>query len=280
MDMTSERDRLDEAVAWIRRRCDLAPRVVLQLGSGLGPVADALDEAASFAMGEVPHLPPCTVVAHEGRVVLGLLHGVPVMALRGRFHLYEGHEPAVVARPTRIGARLGAGVLVVTNAAGGIREDLQPGTLMLIRDHLNLTGRNVLVGDNDEELGPRFPDMSAAYDPGLGAMAAEEARAAGVAMPEGVYAGLLGPTYETPAEVRMLATLGADAVGMSTVQEVVAAAHAGLRVLGLSCITNRAAGLAEGPLSHDEVLETTRRVEGRNRALVERLVARLAGEGV
>jgi purine-nucleoside phosphorylase len=222
----------------------------------------------------VPGFPTATVVGHAGNLIVGRLAGRPVVALAGRFHMYEGHDAALAGFPVRVLAALGAPVLVVSNAAGGVRRTFRPGDLMLIADHLNLLFRSPLVG----ALEPgdlRFPDMSAPYDDALRAAARAVAREQGVALQEGVYAGLLGPTYETPAEVRMLSLLGADAVGMSTVPEVIVARAIGMRVLGISCITNMACGLSPSPLSHDEVLETTRAVARSFESLVEGIVAAL-----
>jgi purine-nucleoside phosphorylase len=230
------------------------PRVGIVLGSGLGGLAEALEPSAVVSYRDVPGMPEPTVPGHHGAFVAGTLEGVPVLLQRGRLHLYEGHPPEVAVLPIRIMAALGARTLIVTNAAGGIRRTMPPPALMLISDHLNLTGRSPLVGLVGEGE-QRFPDMSAAYDPDLRARAREVARAAGLTIHEGVYAGLLGPSFETPAEIRMLATLGADAVGMSTVLEVIAARARGLAVLGVSCITNPAAGISPTPLDHEEVLE-------------------------
>lgn len=269
---------LDEATAFVRRRTTFTPRVALFLGSGFGPMADAVDAEASFAAGSVPHLAAGAVAGHEGRILLGRIADVPCFVLRGRPHLYEGHDPRVVARPVRLARRLGCSVLAVTNAAGGIREDLRPGDLMLLADHLNLTGGNPLVGPHEEALGPRFPDLRDAYDPDLRRIAREEARAAGCELAEGVYAALLGPSYETPAEIRMLRAMGADAVGMSTVHEVIAAVQGGMRVLGISGITNRAAGLGKGRLSHDDVLAVGARIQPRIHAVLERILRRIGGD--
>ena len=263
--MTTDRGRaaLARAAAAVRRRTSIEPRVALVLGSGLGAFADELEDAVPIPYGEIDGMPVSAVSGHAGNLVLGRAEGVPVVAMQGRVHLYEGHGAEAVVFGARLMVSLGARAMVVTNAAGGIREGLVPGDLMGIEDHLNLTGANCLVGGNDDELGPRFVDMTEAYDRELLALAERVAREQGLELRRGVYAGLLGPTYETPAEVRMLRTLGADAVGMSTVLEVIAARHMGARVLGMSCITNIAAGLGGGLLSHDEVKETADRVRGR-----------------
>jgi purine-nucleoside phosphorylase len=241
--------------------------VGIVLGSGLAGLADAVERPVVIPYAQVPGVPEPTVPGHRGEFVAGTLEGVPVILQRGRLHLYEGHDPATAVFPVRLMAGLGVEMLVVTNAAGGIRASITPPALMLISDHLNLTGRSPLMGPAPDGE-PRFPDMSAAYDPALRALAREVARDAGVTLHEGVYAGLLGPSFETPAEIRMLATLGADAVGMSTVLEVIAARARGLRVLGISTITNPAAGITDRPLDHEEVLEAGRAVARDLEALV------------
>lgn len=262
------RQTFGQAVESVRARRDVQPRVALVLGSGLGAFADELEDRLAIPYAEIDGMPVSNVSGHAGNLVLGVAEGVPVVAMQGRVHLYEGHGTEAVVFGTRLMVALGASTVVVTNAAGGIREGLSPGDLMGIQDHLNLTGSNCLVGTNDDTLGPRFVDMTEAYDRTLLKMADDAARSLGFEMKRGVYAGLLGPTYETPAEVRMLRTLGADAVGMSTVLETIAARHMGARVLGISCITNIAAGLGGGLLSHDEVKETADRVRDRFVALL------------
>ncbi|HVE78110.1 MAG TPA: purine-nucleoside phosphorylase [Gemmatimonadaceae bacterium] len=250
------------------------PTVALVLGSGLGALVDEIEGAVRVPFAEIPGFPGATVVGHRGAVVAGRLAGRQVVAFAGRFHLYEGHAPATAALPARVAAALGTETLFVSNAAGGIRRTFRAGDLMVIADHINLLWQNPLVGPvaAGEE---RFPDMSAPYDAALRALAHEAGRAAGVPLVEGVYAALQGPTYETPAEVRMLDRLGADATGMSTVPEVLAARALGMRVVGISCITNMACGITSGALSHDDVLETTRRVAGQFTGVVRELVARL-----
>jgi purine-nucleoside phosphorylase len=250
------------------------PALAIVLGSGLGGLADEIEDARRMPFAEVPGFPPATVIGHAGAIIAGTLEGRRVVALAGRFHLYEGHSAQLAALPVRVVHALGARALFVSNAAGAVRRTLRPGDLMVIEDHINLMWRNPLVGpvEPGEE---RFPDMSAPYDGALRAALHEAALAVGAAAQGGVYAGLLGPSYETPAEVRMLERLGADSVGMSTVPEVLAARALGMRVAGVSCITNLACGLAPTPLSHDEVLETTRRVGAAFRALVREFVKRL-----
>jgi len=251
---TEYRNRLDEAAAFLRPRLASSPRVGLVLGSGLAGLADAVEDRLVIPVAEIPGFEVSGVPGHAGELVSGTMADLDIVLLNGRVHLYEGHNPAEVVFPVRVMALLGVELLILTNAAGGIRSDLAPGRIMLIEDHINLTGQNPLVGPNLDGLGLRFPDMTRAYDPALGKIASEAATEAGVPLDVGVYAALSGPSYETPAEVRMLAVLGADAVGMSTVPETLAARHAGLRVLAFSMISNMAAGLGGTPLTHDEVL--------------------------
>ena len=245
----------------LERTLGPAPPVAVVLGSGLGDFAEGLADAKGVPYGDVPGFPPVGVEGHAGRLVVGSLPGpdgqpARVAALAGRAHLYEGHEPVEVVCAVRALWLWGVRALMLTNAAGGIREGYRPGDLMSISDHINLSGYNPLRGHNEARFGPRFPDMSAAYDPDFRRILKEAATELGVRLHEGVYVGLAGPSYETPAEIRMLRTVGGDAVGMSTVVEVIAARHCGLRVAGVSCITNLAAGLGQATLSHDEVKET------------------------
>jgi len=237
--------------------------VAVVLGSGLGAFADALDAPRSIGFSELPGFPRATVQGHKGQLVYGTLAPVPVLALQGRLHMYEGHDAATVAFPARVLAALGARALVVTNAAGGCNPSFAPGDLMRITDHLNLTGRNPLLGVNEDRLGPRFPDLTHAYDPRLAKALEEAARETGLTLRAGVYAQMNGPSYETPAEVRMVRSLGGDAVGMSTVPEVIVAAHMGVPLAGISCITNHAAGISQHPLTHREGVEVARAVEGK-----------------
>jgi purine-nucleoside phosphorylase len=248
--------------------------VAIVLGSGLSSLADEIDAVAKIPYRDVPGFPAATVVGHPGSLIVGRLEGKNVVALAGRFHVYEGHDVRLAAFPARVVHALGARTLIVSNAAGGVNRLWQPGDLMLIRDHINLTFRNPLTGPV-EESDLRFPDMSEPYDRELAELARSVASEQGVALREGVYVGLLGPTYETPAEVRMLAHLGADAVGMSTVPEVVVARALGMRVLGLSCITNLASGLTTNPITHAEVLEATAHAAEKFKRLVRGIVARL-----
>ena len=249
---------IDRAVASIRTHSELAPALGFVLGSGLGAFADEIEQAVRIDYAAIDGFPLPAVAGHGGRLVLGRIGTTPGAVLQGRVHLYEGHAPELVVRPVRVLAALGIEVLVLTNAAGAVNTAYAPGDVMVIRDHLNLQGANPLVGPNDDELGPRFPDMSAAYDAGLSDLLQECAGSAGLTVHAGVYAGMLGPSYETPAEIRMLRILGADAVGMSTVAEVIAARHTGLRVGAVSLITNKAAGLSATPLSHQEVQQAGR----------------------
>ena len=249
--------------------------MAIVLGSGLGDFADTLSGAVAMPYADLPHWPASTVVGHSGRLVIGTSAGKPVAALAGRVHAYEGHALGAVVFATRVMGRLGVKQIVLTNAAGGVNTGFSRGALMVIDDHINLFGANPLVGDNDERFGPRFPDMTEVYSPRLRRVADEAAAARGLSVAHGVYAGLLGPSYETPAEIRYLRAIGADAVGMSTCPEAIAARHMGLEVLGLSCITNMAAGVLPEPLNHDDVLETTRRVRGTFIALIEGIVERL-----
>ncbi len=251
-----------------------APEVAIVLGSGLGGLADRLADAVRIPYGKIPGFHVPTVQGHSGELVVGTLAGRPVIAQSGRFHLYEGHSAEVAALPARLFAELGVATFVVTNAAGGVRATFRPGTLMLITDHLNLTGQNPLTGPvmAGEQ---RFPDMSAAYDPALRALALSVAAEQGTPLEQGVYAALSGPSYETPAEIRMLRALGADAVGMSTVPEVIVANARGMRCLGISTVTNAAAGVSDAKLSHAEVMETAARVGQRLGDLIEGIVARI-----
>jgi len=256
-------EQVQETVQAIRQRAGgLAPRVGIILGSGLGAFADGFERKVVIPYAELPHFPHSSVPGHAGRMVLGLVGGEPVVAMQGRVHSYEGYSSVQVAFPARVLCALGIRGLVVTNAAGGINPQFGPGDLMAITDHLNLSGWNALTGPNDDRLGPRFPDMSRAYAPALRELLLESARRTQVPLRQGVYVMVAGPSYETPAEIRMFRTLGADAVGMSTVPEVVAASHMGVPVVGISCITNLAAGVGDKPLTHDEVAETANRVAG------------------
>lgn len=265
------------AAAIVKAIAPRKPRFGLVLGSGLGPFADQLEDAVKVPYGQIPGFAVSTVKGHAGQLVAGKASGVPVVAMQGRVHCYEGLPLSQIVLPVRALITAGVDTLIITNAAGGIRDDLVPGDLVLMRDHLNLQGQNPLVGENDERLGPRFPDMSDAYDRELRTLARGAARELGFELSEAVYAALLGPSYETPAEIRMLRAMGADLAGMSTVPEVIVAKHLGARVLGISCVTNKAAGLG-GALSHDEVKETAERVRDRFTALLERIIVALGAQ--
>ena len=269
--------RLDATASWIRGKRDAAPRVGLVLGSGLGAFAERLKNRVAIPYEEIPHFPvPSGVVGHAGELVLGDVGSTPVVVLSGRVHFYEGRPMTDVVYPARVLARLGVGAVVLTNAAGGVRRTFRPGDLMLISDHINAFGTNPLIGPNEEALGARFPDMSAVYDKKLRVLAKSTARQLKVPLREGVYLGNSGPSYETPAEIRAYRTVGADAVGMSTIPEAIALRHAGVRVLGISTITNMAAGILPQPLVHAEVLAVTKRVGQRFVALLTALVPKIA----
>jgi purine-nucleoside phosphorylase len=268
-------DRVEEAAAAVRSRCGTLPETAIVLGSGLGDFADTLLDAVAVPYGDLPHWPASKVVGHAGRLVVGNVAGKRVAALSGRAHFYEGHDLATVVFATRVMGRLGVKQLVLTNAAGGINTSFAQGALMVIDDHINLLGGSPLIGPNDERFGPRFPDMSEVYSARLRRLADAAARAKGVPVSHGVYVALAGPSYETPAEIRYLRTIGGDAVGMSTVPEAIAARHMGIDVLGISCITNMAAGVLPQPLMHDDVIETARRVRGSFIALLEGIIERL-----
>jgi purine-nucleoside phosphorylase len=268
-------ERVEEAAAAVRAHCGDRPKTAVVLGSGLGDFADTLGGARAIGYEELPHWPASRVVGHAGRLVVGTVAGRRIFALAGRVHAYEGHDPGTVVFATRVMGRLGVEQLILTNAAGGINTTFAQGALMLIDDHINLIGSNPLIGPNDERFGPRFPDMSEVYSMRLRQLAADVARDRGIALAHGVYVATHGPSYETPAEIRFFRTIGADAVGMSTVPEAIAARHMGIEVLGIACITNMAAGILPGTLQHDEVMETARRVRGSFIALLEGIIGRL-----
>jgi len=268
--------RLDALETAVRSRTDLRPSVGIVLGSGLGLLAEAIDEPVAIPFAELPGWPQASAPGHAGRLVLGRLEGVPVACLQGRPHLYEGNSARLVVEPVLLMGRLGAPTILLTNAAGGVNESFPAGTLMLIADHLNLTGHNPMLGPNDDAIGPRFPDLVDAWSPRLRELMRTAARTEGIGLEQGVYAALAGPTYETPAEVRMLRSLGADAVGMSTVLEAIAARWAGLEVCGVSLITNPGAGVTGEPLTHEEVLAAAADAGPRFMALVRRYIRLLA----
>ena len=268
-------EQVEEAAAAVRSHAGDLPDTAIVLGSGLGDFADSVRGGIGIPYSVIPHWPLSKVVGHAGRLVIGEVAGRRVAALAGRAHFYEGHGLSDVVFATRVMGRLGVRQMILTNAAGGVNTAFASGALMVIDDHINLMGSNPLVGCNDDRFGPRFPDMTEVYSRRLRAIADDAARARGVAVVHGVYVALHGPSYETPAEIRFLRGIGADAVGMSTVPEAIAARHMGLDVLGISCITNMAAGVLPQPLNHDEVLETARRVRGAFIALLEGIVERL-----
>jgi purine-nucleoside phosphorylase len=272
-------ERVVGAAAAVRAYVAIAPEVGLILGSGLGSFADGLAGATAIDYGDIPGFARSMVPGHSGRLVLGERAGARCVAMQGRVHMYEGHSAAEVAFPARVLIALGARVLIITNAAGGVNPAWPAGTLMVIRDHIDLLRDHALRGPNDDRLGPRFPDMSAAYAPELRALVKEAAGASGITVQEGIYAAMPGPTYETPAEIRMLQLLGADAVGMSTVPEVCVARHMGARVIGISCITNQAAGISGHPVSHDEVTATAARVRTTFETLLEAILGGLVFDG-
>ena len=264
--------RLDALEAAVRARSDLVPRIGIVLGSGLGGLADDVEEAVAIPFGDLPGWPAATAPGHVGRLLLGNLGRTPVVMLQGRFHVYEGNDPGLVVEPVLLFGRLGARIVLLTNAAGGIDPAFGPGTLMVIADHLNLTGRTPLLGPNADAIGPRFQDLTDAWSPRLRTALRAAGAAEGVELTEGIYAGLLGPQYETPAEVRMLRTLGADAVGMSTVLECIAARWAGLEVCGVSLVTNAGAGYTGEPLTHEEVLASGAEAGPRLARVIRRFV--------
>ena len=268
-------DNVEEASQAIRARLQDLPRIAIVLGSGLGDFANGLESAVSMPYDTLPHWPASRIVGHEGRLVVGRVRGTIVAALAGRCHLYEGHDAQTVTFAVRALGLLGIKTLILTNAAGGINTGFSQGALMVIDDHVNLTGANPLVGPNDDRFGPRFPDMTEVYSARLRAIADRAGRARGLSLPHGVYVALLGPSYETPAEIRYLRTIGGDAVGMSTVHEAIAARHMGVEVLGISCITNMAAGVLPQRLDHEEVMATARRVRTQFIALLEGIVEQL-----
>ena len=268
--------RAEEAAATIRAAVGESPRISVVLGSGLNELADRLPDRLAIPYQGIPHFPAPTVAGHEGQAVLGKLHGSAVLMLQGRFHHYEGHDLETTTFPIRVLQRLGVGTVILTAATGGIRADLRPGNLVVVTDHLNLIGANPLRGLNDERLGTRFPDMTEVYSKRLRAIAREEGKRLAIDLVPGVYACMPGPSYETPAEIKMLRTLGADVVGMSTVPEAIVARHAGLEVLAIALVSNAAAGVLGTPITHEEVLDAGRRAAPLLARLIDRIIARLA----
>lgn len=268
--------RADTAARFIQKKTRLRPKIALVLGSGLGAFADEFTSATRIPYVKIPHFPRSTAIGHAGQLVVGKVGGVEVVGMQGRVHLYEGYSVKDVAFPIRVFSRMGVKVVILTNAAGGIKKEFTQGRLVVISDHINLQGANSLSGPNEEKFGPRFPDMSTAYDKQFRELLLAEGRAHGVELGEGVYAALAGPSYETPAEIRYLRAIGADLVGMSTVPEVIAARHCNIRVLGISCVTNAAAGILDQPLDHKEVLETAERVKEQFISLLRGVIPKIA----
>src|SRR5271167_4823978 len=264
----------NEAAEFILTRTVLRPRIALVLGSGLGGFAEELDNAVGISYAEIPHFPQSTAIGHAGRLVIGKLKDIPLAVMQGRVHLYEGYSPREIAFPVRVFARMGIAAVVLTNAAGGINPEYARGSLVVLRDHINLQGSNPLVGANDDRFGIRFPDMTDAYTPAFRRFVLEETERLG-GIYEGIYAAMLGPSFETPAEIRFLRTIGADLVGMSTVAEVIAARHAGLDVLAIACVTNMAAGLSGQQITHQEVLEAGELVRGKFLSLLRAVIPKI-----
>jgi purine-nucleoside phosphorylase len=268
--------RAEAAAKFILAKTKLRPRIGLVLGSGLGAFANEIAGAARIEYAKIPHFPRSTAIGHAGRMVIGKVADVPVAIMQGRVHFYEGYSAREVIFPMRVMARMGIRAVVVTNAAGGINRNFKQGCLVVLRDHINLQGTNPLIGPNDEHFGERFPDMTQVYWKPYQAAALQDGKRLGIEIAEGVYAALTGPSYETPAEIRYLRTIGADLVGMSTVPEVIAAAHMGIRVLGISCVTNMAAGILDQPITTEEVMETGERVKADFVALLRAVIPRMS----
>jgi purine-nucleoside phosphorylase len=271
-----EFSRADQAAQYVLAKTKLRPKIAVVLGSGLGAFADELRDATHIPYQEIPSFPRSTAVGHAGVLAIGKCEGVPVAAMQGRVHMYEGYSPQEVAFPMRVLGRMGVKAAILTNAAGGINLKYKQGCLVVLSDHINLQGRNPLAGPNEERFGPRFPDMTRAHHKPYRQAALEEAHRLGLTCFEGVYAALLGPNYETPAEIRFLRTIGADVVGMSTVAEVIVARQMGIKVLAISCVTNMAAGILDQPINHEEVLETGERVKGQFIALLRAVIPPIA----
>jgi len=264
--------RAETAAKFIQKKTRLRPKIALVLGSGLGAFADEFVQATRIPYSKIPHYPRSTAIGHAGQLVIGTVEGVEVAGMQGRVHLYEGYSAKELAFPIRVFARMGVKAIILTNAAGGVKREFIEGRLVVISDHINLLGVNPLAGPNEDKFGGRFPDMTAAYDKRFRELTLAEGRLLGINLGEGVYAAVAGPSYETPAEVRYLRSIGADLVGMSTVPEVIAARHSGLRVLGISCVTNAAAGVLDQPLDHKDVLETAERMKGQFTGLLRAVI--------
>jgi len=274
MDMVQYKQQIEEAAAYLKAHLP-KPDLAVVLGSGLAALADMIEDPVTVSYEDIPHFPSTGVIGHAGKLICGKVGGKTIFAFSGRFHYYEGHDPSVVVLPMRVLHCLGCDTVILTNAAGGVNMDFSAGDLMLIRDHINFMGYNPLRGANLDDFGPRFPDMSAIYNKQLGELCKQVADEQGFLLQEGVYCGFCGPSYETPAEIRMTRIIGGDAVGMSTVPEAIVAAHMGMRVLGVSCITNMAAGVTDQPLSHEEVFANGKRAEKRFSALVAEVIRRM-----
>lgn len=270
--MTNLMSKINEAKQFIESKLDVVPQIGLILGSGLGVLADEIENAVKIKYSDIPHFPISTVEGHEGQFVVGSLQGKTVIAMQGRFHYYEGYSMQEITFPVRVLKAIGVEHIILTNAAGGVNESFTGGTLMLITDHINIMGVSPLIGKNEEELGPRFPDASSIYCPEFNTQILSEANQMNIDLKQGVYFYFTGPSYETPAEIRLVKTLGGDAVGMSTAPEALVAAHMGMKVTGISCITNMAAGIQKTALNHQEVVETANRVQSTFIKLVNRII--------
>jgi len=265
-------EKLNETAQYLKEKAGFTPEIAVILGSGLGKLADYIEDSVIIPYEEIPHFPRTTVIGHEGKLIFGTIRNRKVVAMKGRFHYYEGNDMDAVVFPVRVFKRMGIENILITNAAGGINTGFKPGDLMLISDHISLFCENPLRGENIDELGPRFPDMTAVYDRALRKIALASAQKLGIDLKEGIYSYCKGPSFESPAEIRALRAMGADAVGMSTVPEVIVARHMGIRILGISCITNMAAGVLDQPLSHEEVMETGKQVEQKFSGLVSDII--------
>jgi purine-nucleoside phosphorylase len=268
--------RAEAAARFIQKKTKLRPKIALVLGSGLGAFADEFSGATRIPYAKIPHFPRSTAIGHAGQLVIGKVDGIEVAGMQGRVHLYEGYSPRDVAFPIRVFSRLGVKAVILTNAAGGIKKEFTQGRLVVISDHIDLQGANPLSGPNVDKFGPRFPDMTNAYDKKFRELTLAAGRRLNIDLGEGVYAALAGPSYETPAEIRYLRSIGADLVGMSTAPEVIAARHSGLRALGISCVTNAAAGVFDQPLDHNEVIETAERVKSQFIGLLREVIPQIA----
>lgn len=268
-------EKIIESTEYIKKIIDIKPEIGLILGSGLGDLAENIKNKVEIKYSDIPNFPVSTVKGHDGKLIIGELEGKDVIAMKGRFHYYEGYSQADTTIPVRVMKMMGVKNIIVTNAAGGVNKDFNAGDLMIIKDHINLSGSNPLIGKNDDRIGPRFPDMSDAYSKDKRKLVKDCAKELGINIKEGVYVYLSGPNYETPAEIKMLQILGGDAVGMSTVPEVLTAVHCGICVIGISCITNMAAGISQNKLNHEEVIETTERVKNDFSKLVTKIIKKI-----